>query len=603
MALPNSKLNSASSAYVVGATAAAAILVASCTGSDATPPAAIDFVIEGATPTPPADLSEKRGGTLLFPIGECSSPDPAIYDIISDDDFTHEVHAGLTRFAPIDGWSVVPELAESWQSDSASQTFNFQLRPDLKFADGTPLTSSDVKWSWERTLKLQDDFRKASSVFESVQGHDDFVAGNTPGLSGIDTTDQLTVRVTLSEPTPHFPMLIAHSVASVVSEKSKSSWEQSRTSATLAPPTWAEAAQRPWPTGAGPFTPDTFDARTGGCTLVRNSNYWGQKAYLDAVDLVPFNSQPRDETGSWIESGKEDAAFRNNEIDYQDLNARVLRVPKSITQGLPVAPTTVEYLVFNLDLPPFDNLHFRRALMQVTPVTKLDGESDHWILPPWLRPLGSSDDLPDLNMSAKELLELCECAELYDDETFAVTIYTFGANDFYTPTADDFNPELNAVFKQWRIATGVNATFQILTPDVDFDELQDGPADSGQRALILDEGSSQPSNPPVETHQVDPEIPDPSSTIDSILSQPRIVEDYPELNELARRARAEADPQRRTDIYLQVEREILMNAIAFPIATGIPPRHRLKPWVHGFVNQPYGGSIFRSIWLDNVPNR
>ena len=570
MALQDSIRTKSAIACIVGITAVIATLFAGCTEPETAPTATIDFVIEGATPTPPADLSEKRGGTLLFPIGECRAPDPAFPEFFEDIDIAYEVHAGLTRFAPIDGWSVVPELAESWQSDQSGQTFTFRLRPNLKFADGSPIAASDVKWSWERTLKLQDDFRLASSVFKVVEGHDDFVAGNTPELSGIDTTDDLTVRVTLNEPTPHFPMLIAHSVASVVSQDSQSSWKQIKSSAASGFAPWADSAAKSWPTGAGPFNPDSFDTFTGGCTLVRNSNYWGQQAYLDAVNLVPTNLQPRGDGSVWFDAAGRDAAFRKDEIDYQDLNDRVYRVPKSVADGLPVAPVTVDYLVFNLDLPPFDNLHFRRALMQVSPVIQLKGETEHWIIPQWLRPPDSRVDLPDVNMSAKDLLELCECADLYENQTFAVTAYMkqFGQPESVDDTVIlkfDIWPELDAVFRAWRLATGVTAETKM---------------------VFVHEDTEVPpeSNPPVWQRSQDPDIPDPASIIDTILSQEQLQASFPALFNLARQAHSEADPQQRMELYLQVEREILENAIAFPIGTGIPPRHRLKPWVHGFVN-------------------
>ena len=357
----------------------------SCSETATEPPPTIDFVVEGATATPLTDPSAKHGGTLLFPIDECHNPDPAFTDRFDNFNLKSELHAGLTRIAPINGWSVVPELAESWEPNDIHDSFTFQLRPNLAFADGSSVTAADVKWSWERSLNLQDDFRYASSVFNVVDGHDAFVAGDAPELAGVETADDLTVRVSLTEPTPHFPMMIANPIASVVSQRGQSEWNQKSESAAPELGAWLETANQTWPTGAGPFSPNTYDPATGGCTIVRNENYWGEPTFLDAVELVPFNTEPADTDTFWFGLGKFQDAFTADEIDYIDLNADVFELPKSMIGNLPAGPTNVEYLIFNTELPPFDNIHFRRALMQASPVTQLTNETAQWILPPWLR--------------------------------------------------------------------------------------------------------------------------------------------------------------------------------------------------------------------------
>ena len=41
------------------------------------------------------------------------------------------------------------ELAESWQVSPDQKTITFKLKPNLKWADGKPLTSADVLWTWQ----------------------------------------------------------------------------------------------------------------------------------------------------------------------------------------------------------------------------------------------------------------------------------------------------------------------------------------------------------------------------------------------------------------------------------------------------------------------
>src|SRR3989442_7819929 len=47
-----------------------------------------------------------------------------------------------------------PELAESWQVAPDGMSVTFKLRHDARFHDGTPVTASDVKWSFDRAVTV-----------------------------------------------------------------------------------------------------------------------------------------------------------------------------------------------------------------------------------------------------------------------------------------------------------------------------------------------------------------------------------------------------------------------------------------------------------------
>ena len=49
---------------------------------------------------------------------------------------------------------VRPALASSWQVNEARDRLTFQLRKDVKFHSGNPLTAQDVVWSMRRILHL-----------------------------------------------------------------------------------------------------------------------------------------------------------------------------------------------------------------------------------------------------------------------------------------------------------------------------------------------------------------------------------------------------------------------------------------------------------------
>ena len=49
----------------------------------------------------------------------------------------------------------LPWLARSWKVSKDAKTFTFTLRRDVKFSDGTPLTSADVVFSYNRVINLK----------------------------------------------------------------------------------------------------------------------------------------------------------------------------------------------------------------------------------------------------------------------------------------------------------------------------------------------------------------------------------------------------------------------------------------------------------------
>jgi peptide/nickel transport system substrate-binding protein len=60
----------------------------------------------------------------------------------------YAIHDALVR--PYPGQKMVPSLAESWSEGEDRLVYEFTLRPNLKFHNGDPLTTEDVKFSFDR---------------------------------------------------------------------------------------------------------------------------------------------------------------------------------------------------------------------------------------------------------------------------------------------------------------------------------------------------------------------------------------------------------------------------------------------------------------------
>ena len=95
----------------------------------------------------------KRGGTLNFSV----VAEPPNYDCHGSTTFAliHPIaphYSLLVKFDGKDYPKVVPDLAESWTVAPDGMTYTFKIRSGVKFHDGSPLTSQDIKASYERII-------------------------------------------------------------------------------------------------------------------------------------------------------------------------------------------------------------------------------------------------------------------------------------------------------------------------------------------------------------------------------------------------------------------------------------------------------------------
>ena len=102
---------------------------------------------------PSSAQTPKRGGTLNFGV----VAEPPNYDCHGSTTFAliHPIaphYSLLVKFGGKDYPKVVPDLAQSWTVAPDGMTYTFKLRGGVKFHDGSPLTSEDIKASYERII-------------------------------------------------------------------------------------------------------------------------------------------------------------------------------------------------------------------------------------------------------------------------------------------------------------------------------------------------------------------------------------------------------------------------------------------------------------------
>jgi oligopeptide transport system substrate-binding protein len=140
---------------------------------------------------PSSDRTLRRGlgadpGTL----------DPQLADDNAALTVVHDLYEGLTTERP-DG-SIVPGAAASWTTDDAGRVYTFELRSELRWSNGDPLTAGHFAAGLRRAI----DPGTAAPY-----------AGLLEAVAGVDVLDADTLRIRLHRPVAYLPALLALPVA------------------------------------------------------------------------------------------------------------------------------------------------------------------------------------------------------------------------------------------------------------------------------------------------------------------------------------------------------------------------------------------------------
>ncbi len=154
-----------------------------------------------------------------------------------------------------------PSLALTWRTTNPT-TWEFKLRPNIKFQNGEPMTSADVKYSIERAMNL-DGPRTYRSYLRNVES--------------VSAPDPLTIHVKTKGISPTLPdnlgliSIIPKSLGENVSEESFTSGKSA--------------------IGTGPYKYVSWD-RGQQLVLASNPNYWGKKEPWDKVTFRFIAREP-----------------------------------------------------------------------------------------------------------------------------------------------------------------------------------------------------------------------------------------------------------------------------------------------------------------------
>jgi peptide/nickel transport system substrate-binding protein len=132
-----------------------ALLLVAC-GASSEPEPAKEEPAATPTPAPTAEPTKPPepavGGTLVFAL----SNEPTTLDVhLSAEVYDIGQYIGASLLSKdLETGEYIPYLAEEWSVSEDGLSYEFKLREDVKFHDGSPLTAHDYAWTFNRALTL-----------------------------------------------------------------------------------------------------------------------------------------------------------------------------------------------------------------------------------------------------------------------------------------------------------------------------------------------------------------------------------------------------------------------------------------------------------------
>ena len=217
---------------------AVSVALSGCSGDKAKPESATENEL-------PKSKNPVEGGSIKVGISQdLDSLDPHRAVSAGTKEVLFNIYEGLVK--PDSDGNLIEALAESYEISEDAKVYTFTLREGVKFHNGDAVTAEDVKYSIDKCADTSngDPLVSAYSIVERVE-----------------TPDEKTVEIYLSEANTEF---LAYMTTAIVPRD----YEELDTD----------------PIGTGPFKYDSRNPQEN-VIIVKNEDYWGEKAHLDKVEF------------------------------------------------------------------------------------------------------------------------------------------------------------------------------------------------------------------------------------------------------------------------------------------------------------------------------
>lgn len=490
-----------------------------------------------AASEPPTGLADKQVLKVRF-YDDPSGFDPATLFRIETENIAFNLYSGLTSYDS-QTTQILPDLAESWETRD-QQTWVFRLRKGIQWQKGYgELTANDVLYSYNRILDPG-----TGSPYRAEFGN----------IATTEAPDPYTVVFTLKRPDANFLHQVAnyHQGQVVKREAIEKSGDQYK---------WN-------PIGTGPFTLESF---TPGAQIVlgRHESYFRGPATLERIT---FPIVKDDETAA--------IALQNREVDLAmriGVQETLKRLQADGRFSMNKAGGGIALTIFNPQFKPFADPRVRKAWSHaidrdaiIKATTPLTTQRSYNLLNEWM-------DVYDPDVPRYE----------YDPEKarrlLAEAGYPGGFIVKQLGTASSGVTEANQLEQSYLAKVGIKVEFELTDTPVFNKRRNTGDFELAGRLLPA-------MNPDTILYSyLHPDNFAPRGLNGALY-------DNPELTKRLEAARAEGDPQRRKQLYGEVQRMALTDLPYLPNTVSIVYWPGYK-WVDGVLINPLSQVNFYGISL------
>ncbi|GLR86858.1 ABC transporter substrate-binding protein [Bradyrhizobium iriomotense] len=240
---------------------------------------------------------------------------------------------------------LAPELAESWEVAADGMSCTFKLRQDARFHDGTPVAAKDVKWSFDRAVKV--------GGFPTFQ----MSAGSLEKPEQFVVVDDHTFRIDYVRKDKMLLFNVAVVVPFIINS------ELAKKNATPEDP-WALAWLKNNEAGGGAYKVESW--KPGSETVLTRFDDW-KSGPLPKIKRMIARDVPSPGTRrAMLERGDADLSSGFAPRDFE----QIIREGKVKVSGVPI-PNALWYVALNTAKPPFDNVKLRQAIAWAMPYEQI----------------------------------------------------------------------------------------------------------------------------------------------------------------------------------------------------------------------------------------
>ncbi|MET7392278.1 ABC transporter substrate-binding protein [Dactylosporangium sp. NPDC005572] len=578
-------------ALVAGSTAIALVLSACGSGGEDKPTTTETKGETGfnAATKGVVNPSDKKGGTLKLQ----SHDDPdswdgarAYYAWVWNFSKGYYARTLLTNEAKPgdDGLKLVGDLATDLPKiEDGGKKYTFTLKDGLKFEDGSPITSKDIKYGIERNFAtdiLSGGPPYLKDVLDQGQNYPGPYKDTDPdklGLKSVQTPDDKTIVFTLKDPLSDFNYLLAMPGSAPV-PKDKD--------------TGVKYGDKP--VSSGPYKFQSYDAGKK-AVLVRNENWDAKtdtvrKALPDSIELT-IGTAP-EEIDNQLISGTADIDVAQTGVQ-QGAQAKVLLDADKKKNADTPNTGFIRYFSINTKVAPFDNIHCRKAVQYATDKTTMQtarggedagGDIATNMLPPTigghdpnLDPYNTKSGKPQID-KAKEELKLCGKPDGFD------TVIATRNSGKEPKTAEALQAALKNV--------GINARLDPTDASLYFRSTIGAPSNThakGYGLMMAGWGADFPTGYGFLQVLVDGRGITPSGNNNYAEL------DNAEVNSLIDKAKAETDAAKAAEIWGQINKIVMDEAVMVPFVYDKALNYRNPRVTNVFVTKYYGMYDFGSL--------